>query len=92
MPKSSDAIEHRRRHLSRRNAANLDVHLRVRRSKLANRRQQRMDGSFVRTNHHASAPNLLQLSQGDAGIGRETEQPARIVLQQPSSFGQRTVT
>ena len=77
--------------MARRHAAHVDQHLGVGAPEAGDDRQQRMDGGFVGADDDAAAAHLLELADGELGVGGEGQQAAGIVLEEAAGLGQRAV-
>ena len=70
---------------------NLHQRLRMRLGEPVEKRKERMDRCLVGADDDTPATDLLELADRDLGICGEAQQPRRVLLQQPSRFGQGAV-
>ena len=85
------ALEHRRRHLTRRDASHVHDRVRMRGGEPLEQRQQRVDRRLVGADDQSAAAQLLQLPHRGLRLAREADEPLRVVLQQLARLGQRAV-
>ena len=87
-PEVERAAEHLPGHLPGRDAAHLDLRMRMIRTETLDDREQHVHRAFVRADQHPAAPQVLQLANRALGFRLELREALRVVEQQLACLGQ----